>query len=301
MNSPFPGRLCAHLSLLVLLLFSACDFYTQDTFEEEYVVEAYLIADESLPEVRLSKTVAFGEAYDFEEEAVAGAVVEVRLLGTQGSVEKRVVYRASAPGVYEPTEIHRVNPLRTYELAVTVPGTGAFISARTLVPDTFSVLRVSKKEPVYLRDPAPRLDITRSTYPGRQGIYVFAIEALAPEQYGLTPIRKERLKDSDEFTAEDFIVTTSPILFEGNYPVNPDGTVEIGIPWLAVSYYGPNLATAYALDNNTYDFFRSLDVQFGFSTLSPGELQNVIEHVEGGTGVFGSMARVSHEFFIRER
>ncbi len=41
---------------------------------------------------------------------------------------------------------------------------------------------------------------------------------------------------------------------------------------------------------NMYDFYRSRDIQGGGSTLSPGEFQNVIYNIDGGIGVFGSMA-----------
>jgi len=39
-----------------------------------------------------------------------------------------------------------------------------------------------------------------------------------------------------------------------------------------------------------YDFLRSQSVQTGGSTLSPGEIQNIDYNVEGGIGIFGSMA-----------
>ena len=39
-----------------------------------------------------------------------------------------------------------------------------------------------------------------------------------------------------------------------------------------------------------YDFLRSQSVQLGGSSISPGEIPNVIYNIEGGIGVFGSIA-----------
>lgn len=48
-----------------------------------------------------------------------------------------------------------------------------------------------------------------------------------------------------------------------------------------------------------YDFVRSESVQLGGSTLSPGEIQNVITHVEGGLGIFGSLASDTIQTYIK--
>jgi hypothetical protein len=89
-------------------------------------------------------------------------------------------------------------------------------------------------------------------------------------------------------------ITNSPIINEGNYDINQDGTLTIRLPWIAVAFFGENRLTASALDDNLYDFIRTQTVQQGGSTLSPGEIPNVIERIEGGTGVFGSFARSSY-------
>jgi hypothetical protein len=47
-----------------------------------------------------------------------------------------------------------------------------------------------------------------------------------------------------------------------------------------------------------YDFLRSQDVQTGGSTLSPGEIQNIRYNINGGIGIFGSMAADTNRVFI---
>ena len=127
-----------------------------------------------------------------------------------------------------------------------------------------------------------------------------AIQALDPDNYELTPTIASLLENADDVDASDFVTTSSPLLNEGNYEQNPDGTLRLRVPWFAIAYYGPNRFSASALDDALYDFIRSRDAQFNPTTLSPGEIQRVLSNVENGTGVFGSLARVETEAFIAE-
>jgi hypothetical protein len=47
-----------------------------------------------------------------------------------------------------------------------------------------------------------------------------------------------------------------------------------------------------------YDFIRSQTAQQGGGGFTPGSIPNVIETVEGGGGLFGSMASVRSEIFV---
>ena len=102
-----------------------------------------------------------------------------------------------------------------------------------------------------------------------------------------------------ETTLEDLRVGGSPILNEDNYDPNPDGTLTIRLPWLAITFFGPNRLIANALDDNLYDFIRSQSVQQGGSTFSPGEIPNPLETVTGAHGVFGSYASLSFDLFVK--
>ena len=100
---------------------------------------------------------------------------------------------------------------------------------------------------------------------------------------------------------EDVLVVESPPINEGNYEIQSDNTIDVKLPWLAVAFYGPTRTYISAIDQNLYDFIRSQDVQQGGSTLAPGEIPNVINRVDGATGLFGSYARVEQETLIREK
>jgi hypothetical protein len=302
------------LLALLLVPLAGCDL-SEDDFEPQVVVEAFLVADEFLPTIRLSETAPIDARYTFEAYALSGAEVELALLDAGGDVEETFGFYenvdvpgnvGSFPGNYVPLDGHRVLPNRRYRLTARVPErvdlvpSGELIRAETLVPDTFRVVRFPPDTIRYnILAPSPALDVTPSVGEN-QAVYIFSIEALDPDNYELTPTIASLLENADDVDESDFVTTSSPLLNEGNYERNADGTLRLRVPWFAIAYYGPNRLSASALDDALFDFIRSRDAQFNPTTLSPGEIQRVLSNVENGTGVFGSLATVTTEAFIAE-
>ena len=180
-----------------------------------------------------------------------------------------------------------------------MPTTGQEITATTTVPDTFSVVSASARSVVYQGSEQLALTLTRSRYPGRaQSFYLFSTESLDPREENLTPLIREFVSDDEDFQPGELRITSSPVLNEESYDINADGTLTIRLPWLAIAFFGPNRTTTNAIDDNLYDFVRTQGAQQGGSGFTPGTIPNVIEHVDGGTGVFGSLARQSYEVII---
>lgn len=299
------------LFLLAALVLAGCDLAEED-FRPEVVVEGFLFADEPLPAIRLSETAPFGATYSFENYALSGADVRIVLLDEAGGEERSVPFAEvpDAPGTYLPDTTDfpasRVLPGRRYRLEARLPDrpdlvpAGESVRAETTVPDSFRVVTPPPDTVAYdVFGPGPAFDVTPSETPGRQAVYLFTVTALDPGTYGLTPTIASLIEDTDADPA-DFVNSSSPVLNEGNYDRNPDGTITIRVPWLAIAYFGPNRFTLHALDDAAYDFLRSRTAQFSPTTLSPGEIQDVLSNVENGTGVFGSFARVSVEVFVQE-
>lgn len=280
-----------YLALLPLsmVLFLSCDIYSQDGFEPDYVVESYLVADRVLPPVRVSTTLPLNEEYIFERAAVSGADVNIRLLTSSGNVEETIAYVQDSAGVYSPGSAHVTLPGRNYELEVVIPGENRLIRSSTLVPGRFENNGESVDSIAY-QDPAQIvITTTVSSYPGRQAYFIFNVNAVNPDASRLTPFYSDLVTDQDE-DIEEFYINSSGIINEENYERTESGQLTLRVPWLAVAFYGDNEIVTNAIDDNLYDFIRSQEVQTGGSTLSPGELQNIIYNVEGGIGVFGSMA-----------
>ena len=290
-------------SLIAVLLISValigCDSTDPGGDQREVVVESYLIANESLGQVRISRSSTVNQAYDFTASAIANAVVTVSLLADDGSPETVFEFftNSEEPGIYNPVIPHRVRPGRQYRLDVDIPGQIEDVTSTTRVPGAFELLQANATTIQYQAEEQLELELTRSVTPGRQSVFIFATESLQPTIDLLTPFYKDLIGDSED-DLEDLRITESPIINEANYEINDNGTITVRLPWLAVAFFGPNRLTANALDDNMFDFIRSQSVQQGGSTLAPGEIPNVIDRVEGGTGIFGSLARSSYEVLI---
>jgi len=280
----------ATVALAALALVTGCDGLGASSEPPPAVVEAYFVAGESLGTVRLSRTGDIDEVYDHGALAIRDAEVAVERLETGGTVSERFGYVHDRDGVYQAVdEAAVVEPETTYRLSATLPD-GSVLTSDTTVPGAFEIRRVNATSVEYQSSEQFEVDVTRSASPGRQTIFVFSIAALEPFEANLTPVYEDLISVDD---LEEIRVTESPPISEENYDENDDGTLTIRLPWLAVAFYGPNDVSANAIDDNLYDFLRSQLVQQGGSTFAPGEIPNLLDRVDGGAGVFGSLARVT--------
>lgn len=291
------------ISIFLLCLFIvSCDLYPQDEYEEMYVVESYLVAGRQLPPVLLSTTAPADVHYSFENNAVAGADVEIRLLtgGPLSETQETFSYELTEPGIYEPVDPHEVHPLQTYELNITFPNSAEEISAYTVVPDTFQIKKGVQESIEYQSEGKFEITVSESSYPGRQNIFIFNAISMNPVAGNLTPLYNGFYEEGghDPKDLENFANSSSGIINEGNFRINPDGSFTIDYPWVGFTFYDENLVVANTIDDNIYDYVRSQSVQLGGSSLSPGEIQNVVYHIDGGIGIFGSMASDTTKTYV---
>ncbi|MGD8426895.1 MAG: DUF4249 family protein [Balneolaceae bacterium] len=285
------------LLFTVIIVAVGCELYKQDQYQEYYVVESYLIASDNLPRVRLSTTTPIQKEYSFQDAAVSGAEVEIRLLNADSTVAETYPYQQSAPGIYNSLSSAKVKAERLYQLHINTAD-GNVITATTYVPGVFNT--VNKLQDSYTYQSPNQVEITTTTsnyISDRQAYYIFTINAIHPDSSKLTPFYRDLVENQDN-DIKDYYINSSGIINEGNYDRNSDGTITLNVPWLAIAFYDSNDVIANAIDNNMYDFLRSQSVQTGGSTLSPGEIQNIRYNVSGGIGIFGSMASDTNRVVI---
>lgn len=271
--------------ILLPLILASCVAYDQDSYQERYVVSSYQEAMKPFDEVTLTRTSPINASYDFANVAISGATVRVKELAADGSVANVFDFPMASPGVYRASDAAAlVRPLTRYRLEIDIPGNDRLITGTTLVPDTFRVRALNSRTLPYQGAEQFEANLTPSVYPGRQTYYVITTTALDTAQ-GMTPFYAEFNDDERDVTT-----VSSGIINQLNYIAQPDGSINLKYPWLAVAYFGPNRITFYAIDDNVYDFVRSASVQLGGSTTSPGEIENVISTIDGAIGVFGSMS-----------
>ncbi len=288
-----------YLSIYVclLLLLSGCELYEQDEYQEYYVVESYLIANDELPNVRLSTTSEITKEYSFKKNAVSDADVEIRLLNADSTVAETFPYSETNNGIYVSRVSATVQSKHLYQLHVVTPS-GDTVTSTTYVPGDFSTVNDLQNRYTYQSEEQIEVTTTPSSYiTGRQAFYIFSVNVVNPDSDNLTPFYRD-LVINQENDIGNYFKNSSGIINEGNYEQNENGNITLTVPWLAIAFYELNDVIASAIDNNMYDFLRSQDVQTGGTSLSPGEIQNIRYNVKGGIGVFGSMATDTNRIYI---
>ncbi|MCH8557990.1 MAG: DUF4249 domain-containing protein [Balneolia bacterium] len=288
------------VGVMTLLTLTACDPYSQDSFVEQMVVESFFTGGEPLPDIKLSRTLPFDQPYTFEAAALSGYDIRVILTTNSGETDMIIQYEESEnPGIYLPSdESLTVEKGRVYLLEVReAPGLSPVMTAETFVPGDFELVSTNGDSFIYQGAEQFEPTFTLSFYPGRQNYYVASTLALDPENSPLTPFYAGFLDDDED--PLQFRRVSSGIINESNYEINPDGTTTVKLPWVAIAFYGPNEVSFFSIDTNLYDYIRSQSIQLGGpSTLSPGQIENVLWNVEGGIGIFGSRTGIVSEIEV---
>jgi Domain of unknown function (DUF4249) len=295
-------------SILVLasaLTVAGCDTTEPSVHVAEPVVEAYLIAGRELPTVRLTWTRDVNRPYDPNQGGISGATVSIEVLDTAGAVaEFAYAEDRNEAGLYEPLPVFRgeipvVSPGRDYRLEARLDD-GTLITSQTHVPGAFRLVDQSDTELVYQSPEEFSAVITPSEFPGRGAIFVFSIVGQEVSIENLTPFYllelyhakpEDDLSGLDPKTLDEVRVNSSPPLNEANYETEAGGTLRVWMPWFAVAFYGQTAVGINAIDDNLDEYLRFQAAQQGGS-LSPGEIPNIIDSVDGGRGLFASMTRV---------
>lgn len=287
------------LFFVLSVLLAGCDLYKQDDYQQYYVVESYLVANAGLPRVRLSVTEPIRQKYNFQEAAVSNARVEIRKLNPDSSVAQTYPYRQTGAGIYNAAFPITVQPEQLYQLHIITPDDHE-ITSTTYVPGDFKTVNRQQLQKKYTYQSSDQIEIrtTTSNYiTDRQTYYIFTINSIKPDSSKLTPFYRDLVFNQDS-DIQDYYINSSGIINQDNYDLNQDGTITLSVPWLAIAFYDTNDVVANAIDDNMYDFLRSQSVQTGGSTLSPGEIQNIRYNINGGIGIFGSMASDTNRVII---
>ncbi|MDE2996946.1 MAG: DUF4249 family protein [Bacteroidota bacterium] len=298
----FPNMLVIATAVILL---AGCDTTSPSDHREELVVESYLVSGESLPPVWLARSQDIDATWDGSTVAVSQAAVRIEVLSSDGSVELSIPFERTfeSAGKYVPTIDHTVVPGTTYRLVAEAAGMPP-IQSETTVPEQFELLEVSHSAIQYLDPEQFSFLVTQSRFVDRQSIFVFTIASRNPDPNNLVQPYLEFFFEKEERESgqplefapgerEELSRFTSPPINEGNYDIFADGTLRVRLPWFAVAFYGETDITMSVLDDNLYDFQRYQQTQQDGGLLSPGEIPNVLDPVDGGAGIFGSMARVS--------
>lgn len=278
---------------LLLVFLTSCDLYNQDDYTELVVVESYMIANRSLPAVRISKTVSVSEEYSMQSSGLSGANVQISLLDSEGNIVETYAYiplGVEQPGIYRPADLSdTVLPTRSYRLDINFNNRQEVLYATTIVPDQVNIENSVQEEVVYQSDEQLEIVLSPTQRTQSQNFFVFDSISLEPSTENLTPFYRASVVNGNS-QINDFIKNSSGLINEGNFTVNQDGTIALKYPWIGAAFYGDNLIVTNSVGKSLADFVRSQEVQLGGSTLSPGEIPNLTYNIDGGIGIFGSIS-----------
>jgi len=279
------------IALFSFLIIAGCEPLNQDEYEEFFVIESYAVAGRPLPDVTIKRTADATEFFDDEALRVNNASVQLLRLDESGNIIDQYGYSLSDNiGVYSAENRNAVIiDGGTYQFIADVPGADEQIRATTIVPDSFEIISDIPEQLVYQGTEQLEITITNTTPEFRQNVFVFSTIAQEPVEENLTPFYKASF-DDDNIDLDDVIINSSGLINEGSFDINPNNTITLRFPWLGVAFYGENVVVINSVDENLFDLVRSQEVQLGGSTLSPGEIPNVLYNTEGAIGVFGSMS-----------
>lgn len=274
-----------------VILLASCESYDQDSYQEYVVVESYAVANNPLPPVRVFTTGPANQRYDVLESTIENANVQIVQRAADGDVLNIYEYQYSekGDGFYEPIVDAIVQPRSTYELIVDFDDRDETVRAVTTVPDQFDILNEVPPSVIYQAAEQLEIIISETERTQDQNVFVFSTIAEDTLLTNLTPFYSATVEDGDA-EVSDFVINSSGLINEGNFEINEDGTITLQFPWIGVAFYGTNRIVTQSVDENLNDLVRSQQVQLGGSTLSPGEIPNLIYNTSGGIGIFGSLS-----------
>ncbi len=279
-----------------LVLFCSCELYVQDEYKSYYAIESYLIANDSLSQVRVTKTIPINENPGTDKLAIQDAEVQIRLLNPDSSVSKRYQYKHDGHGRYVAVDGGIVQPNHLYQLYITL-NNGDIVKTKTLVPGQFNIVGEPPNNYVYRGKSQIGFTTTPSKYPNRQTYYLFTANALDSSRKNLTPFYKKLVQEQNGWI-NNYYINSSDINNETTFNVDEQGNIKIKIPWSLIAFYGQNDITINAIDDNLYNYVRSQDGFTEGTTWANGKVQNTRYNISGGIGIFGSMARVTRRIDI---
>lgn len=275
----------------VTLLTTGCGDPVPDDYTPQVSIEAILTVDEPITNIRLYRSVALTDSFNYRNAAIRSA--EMTITASDGTTHVLEFVDDSTGGFYRsPDTAYRVSPQVKYDLVARADGTT--ISGTTTAPPRIEWTK-TVGDTVFYPGRDKELDPSISdpykvfwTRPEGYSEYMIAMTCLDTLNYGtfLTPPTDEknnRIRDSE---------------FDDDTPLGKERTraaytVSTGVfSWSAFKWFGQHELTVYCGDRNFINWFKQVTFTRQYNT----NLSSVV----GGLGTFSSVSKVSKVFFLKK-
>ncbi len=303
------------LILLLMVLLPACS--TERSDDEFFapggagvpVIDATMVVGKPFPGVYVTETLLPNQPFSYEAAGINGASVSISG-GPLG-----MLYINNPGGLYVPLRIDTVRANTTYTLTVTLPD-GRLITATTTTPGDLRV-----REWVLLDASGQTVLQTLTRFYEIPGAPEDTVYSLPENQLtfgeGLLEVRLENDPAEGYLVGLQSLDLDSELLVDTSFLDDEDldnftrqnqsppfaaTQAYLRAPWFAIYYEGRYKVRVFKMDRNWYDLARTDPVLgqggFGFGGEAGDNTVPPLFHVDGGVGLFGSLASDSIGFYV---
>ena len=280
---------------MLAILFIGCEDPAPKDYIQTTVVEALLIVDRPIQNIRITKTLPLYEQYDYNNAIISDAKVFIYEIDeNEQEQEFELVFRPSEilgkASYYFPDTNYTVKRNTKYNLIIILPD-GTNVTGTTTTPDSISWVRRVPQFVQYPTDtinlpPDPNLTVEWTRANSNNAFYILSVTCLDTSEYGKylsvatdEPNRKiyRRWHENDRRYQElssniVSMLTRSPLI------------------WRFFRWFGLHSIKVYVPDKN-YELW-AIYYWFG------GNLDTKANSVEGCAGFFGSVFMIEDEFVL---
>ena len=279
------------LATVVILLFllASCEDLPPNVYDPKPYVEAYLIVDQPIKNVRIMWTQSLTDTFNYEKSFIRDAEV---LLHFNDKTIKLISPRSGTDGYYYPDTNLKVLPQTEYKLDILLKD-GSNITVTTYTPGRFNWTIPPPPELYYpqdtinLSDAPDTLKLAWEKNP--PGIYYFIrVQCLDTANYGI--YLNPPTADSNRRVYKPYDKPNNPNYTKtqiwGMVPLN-----ETPVVWTFFKWYGKQKVSVLTPDYN----FMKWALQY-FRT---GQYNPLLGNIKGdGIGIFGSASEIDAEVFL---
>ena len=282
-------RTISMLLVVGVIIFTGCE----DPVPTDYIPEAaftgYLIVDEPVQGIRLTRSLAPLDSFDYRNASITDAAI--RIWSNSDTFNLQYIPSDTGAGEYRASDTTKVvKPGVEYVMEANLSD-GTTLRSSTTTPEPVTWVQAPREVLQYPIDTVvlPSPDSLKLIWTRSPGVteYLISVQCLDTLNYGsyLEPASEEKNRRIERF-------------FEENAPRFNDVTrwgflqnTEVNVFWFAFKWFGQHEITVYAADPALLEWYKQL--QFGGNQYKP-----LLSNIEGGVGVFGSASVARQTTFV---
>lgn len=275
------------ISLLAMFVISCEDSAVRE-YKPEVVVEAYLIVDKPISEIRLLMAQPLFQKYDEDKYLIKNASV---VISGDGQVFPLEFNYERKDGYYYPDTTYLVKENTQYKIEIKLEN-GQNITGSTHTPEKIEWVRKSPKFLQFPKDTIKQTSTDTINWKKVPNVLYYGINIMCLDtlNYG-----KYLIPATNEMNRRTFVLYNRnderrdrkrlEMSFSALMPINHSNVVWNGFRW-----FGKQLVSIYALDINM--------VQWGVFSFNFPMYDNRLSSLKGGKGCFGSASMISDTVFL---